>query len=300
MSLLKNLNDNLEKIDKVQLEFRSNVEFGHESFDNVLSNITSFFNYGLEGINNIIKSIGGDINNINGEELSKSLFKIKSLDIDLKNIAESGNIKLSEIGNIQIPVVLGQKLNVLDTIKELNIAVNNIEKNLENVLKETDEIIGKTLGSKDFRTASRPHYTKTDVRSCYFEVDKVVSNIIDGNNTKDKMKLDVYLPSLNSVIDINEDIIKFNKIVNVNFIKNLKTDLSRLIERSEILYNYIKKNDDVMISKAVLNLVSDRLDFTARYATTITSIIFLIKHTIESYLVCAEAIKNYNDKKISR
>lgn len=299
MTIANKSKDMMSKIDKVEIKFRAEAEAGvsNENYGSTLTTITNFFSNGLEGINNIFKSIKNDTDKLNANEFNSSISNIISLESELRQIVESGKVKLTDVGGIQVPVILGLKLNILETVNKLSSAVKNIEDNLEDVIKETDEMIGKTLASKDYRTSSRPPVTKTNIRSKAFDLMDVVSDIIDTDGTKDRMKLNVFLPSLNSVIDINNEIVKFNKILGTDFITNIQKELNKLTERSEILYKYIKQNEDVTISNAVLHCVADRLDFTARYATNITSIIYITKHSLESYLVCLNSIKEYYEKR---
>lgn len=246
-----------------------------EDFGVFVKTISGFFTNKINVISGLFSK--------NGDRASRTIEKeynvfVKDL-LAYKSVVPKivSNVNYSNVERIQIPVAMGikQQLHVVTPV--LVNAIEEINRNLLDLIETTDTTVASILGDKDYRTATR--IIKIDPRFYKFNIilEQAITELIDPKDLVDVKPLYKVIGNISSVNGIYNDIVSISANNTFKHLKQLEDSIAQIASRTNFLYDYIKndKEGKLETSKVVINGVSELLDLTADAVTSSVTILHL-------------------------
>lgn len=280
-----NLIASMEEFDKglkqIDIKYRAKAISNEgilESFDS----IGNYFSNGLNSLTTMFKKLedtSGSLtkDNIFNKDVKDLVNDLNKLDGD---ISKSSNI-YSTISNAKIPVIMGCKVDIKTTLDTISPALHKVEENIIDILDDTILFINRLMGSEEYRLASRYNGFKVKHISPY-EINKPIYKCIDENGTSDRKAVKELIPNFNTMFICKDLVIKNEKVLDVELLKQIKDKTLKLSKNANDLYDFIMENGDQSVNKAMLVDLAYRLEETAQYVNNASSVIYLYKQTIYS------------------
>ncbi len=266
-----------------------------ESFGLYIREIATFFTDRLHNISNIFTSNSDNIQTLkdanNNNAIIKELLFRKS---DYNRIvSKSGQLKLSKVENIDIPVLVGLRnvnyIVVLDYIQS-NMEIG-IKSTLDNLV-ETDQLVANMLSDKNTRVELKK-YEKNTARTIADTIMVNIETLVDANGTADLKPFKVIFPSMASFELVYNKLIAIDKLLPKNYLTDLDNRVTSLYKKVNELVGYFNtRSEDIKVSQAALLHMSDALETTAVLVTAIVSNIYLYNQVTESFTRTVELISN--------
>lgn len=257
---------------------RATMVASNEDFNTYVSNIASFFTEKMKVISNSFDHSVQQLFGLNKEQDNYNVTSIINLQKELQAIAGT---KMIDIEKIQTPILLGMKLNLLETLSVLSVCFDTINKELIPMLKETDSTVSKVMSNKDFRLQTKP---LKDKYSSFIINDTLMTKIedmIDVNGVKDRTNLINVFPNIDSFRVSYDSIMKLSESASVTKINEIK-DYSKIIsEKVDVLYKHLSDNKDFKISKEVLNYLGYTLEDAAKSITSAITVIYIYNQSVD-------------------
>jgi hypothetical protein len=272
---------------------RAKYNPSNEEFGVFISQIASFFTSQLKAISETFVNSINRLMGMNDQQLTRSGKELFDMRQSIDKIKQ--NVKLVDVEKIQVPVLLGMKLSLPDSLDRVSRGFDIIDKELIAILKETDDTVSKVLTNKDFRTQTKPFRDKND-----FEISSklygLIAEIIDENGVKDRANLGNVIPSINSYDTCYDTIIKLNGTATLKRMEEIKT-LSKVIsERVNTLYKYLNDNKDMNISRNVLEHLGGMLENSAKAITSAITMIYVYNQCLDTFKHSITLVEKLADK----
>lgn len=271
------------------LEKLAEIKIGHEDFGSFVKGISSFFTNKIPAIANSFVNNTQRSGKINKDDYNQFVREILENDKLIKTII--GDIKYMNVENIQCPIMLGSRLPLLDTCSALKEANMNITNHFKDALDYADLFISNLISSDDFRqshgSTSMSFNGKSDAHwyivSDSSKLDDIIDKIIDPKSFADQKPLKDILPNLSSLDVVKTQLLDIAKGNTLNSIEELNVRIKIIADKTNTLYELLKNNKDIEISKKVAMATADVLDRTARYVTSVCTIWHVINQTATTF-----------------
>lgn len=275
------LEDFNTELNKVNIKYRAD-SISNEGILESFDSIGGYFSRGLEGLLTMFKKL---------EDTSSNLVKDEIFNKDVRDLVHDINklpTELSKTSNIystiqgtKIPVALGLKTDFNTTLESLSPSLINIEENVINILDDAILFINRLMSSDEYRLSSR--YTGFKVKEIEtYLIRKPIYESIDENGTSDRKTVKDLLPNFSSLFTAKELVVKNEKVLDIELLKLIKDKTLKLSKNANDLYDFINENGDQSVNKAMITTLAYRLEDTANYINTASSVIYLYKQTIYS------------------
>lgn len=246
-----------------------------EDFGVFVKTISGFFTNKINVISSLFSKNGDRANRTIEKEYNvfvKDLLAYKSI---VPKIVS--NVNYSNVERIQLPVAMGIKEQLHVVTPVLVNVIEEINKNLLDLIEVTDTTIANILGDKDYRTATR--IIKIDIRFYKFNriLEDAIKDIIDPKDLTDVKPLYKIIGNISSINSIYNDLVGISVNNTFKHLKELENSIAQIASRTNFLYDYIKndKEGKLETSKVVINRVSELLDLTADAVTSSVTILHI-------------------------
>ena len=246
-----------------------------EDFGVFVKTISGFFTNKINVISSLFSKNGDRANRTIEKEYNvfvKDLLAYKSI---VPKIVS--NVNYSNVERIQLPVAMGIKEQLHVVTPVLVNVIEEINKNLLDLIETTDTTIANILGDKDYRTATR--IIKIDIRFYKFNriLEDAIKDIIDPKDLTDVKPLYKIIGNISSINSIYNDLVGISVNNTFKHLKELENSIAQIASRTNFLYDYIKndKEGKLETSKVVINRVSELLDLTADAVTSSVTILHI-------------------------
>ena len=283
---MENLKVGMEALDsslkQIDISYRANAI----SNEGILESFDSIGQYFRNGINEIKEIFGKlEVNSdkmVKAEILNKDVKELVTLidKLPKEDIGKLGTI-YSTIQNVKVPVILGLKTDLKTTLNNIYSGLEIVEENLVDVIDDLILFVNRLMGSEDYRISSRYTGFKTKLYlEDGYKIAQAVDNTIDSNGVSDRKAIKDLVYNTTDFINCKQLVIRNEKILDVELLKSIKDKTMKLSKNTNDLYDFIIENGDQSINKNMLTTLADRLDNTARYINSSTSLIYLYKQMI--------------------
>ncbi len=293
MDNLKLLNDQALSVIPNMYE-RAKYNPSNEDFGVFISQIASFFTSQVKAISETFTKAVSGFTSLGEQTLTRSGKELLDTRSDIDKIKQ--NIKLVDIEKIQVPVLLGMKLSLPDSLDRVSRGFDIIDKDLIAILKETDETIAKVLSSKDFRIQTKPLRTKNDfyISSKLYNL---IGEIVDENGVKDRADLGNVIPSINSFDTCYDIILKLNGSTTLKRLEEIKTLSKNISERTNVLYKFLNETKDISVSRNVLEYLGYMLEDSAKAITSSITMIYVYNQCMDTFRNSVQLVNKYSESK---
>ena len=268
--------------------------------------IPPYFLYGINNFGNILKgyikplvpSSGGyktelEVIDDGYNAIIKEVLGIK----DILNVVIDSKPAYSIISKIEIPVILGLDKDLLTTFRLFKVTIDDINKHMSNVLKDTELVLSKVIADPDYRTQSR---TINDVRGIA-ELDKsldlCLKTLINNKAVKDRLPISSLLPNISCTEDIYDIIANITKGFTVNKLREIDNYILAITAKTDTIYKYASDDeykDKFKLSDQVIDHVTDVLYQTGDIITDYIAIMHLVNQCSTTFKATIEAISISN------
>ncbi len=285
-NVIKDNNDVIKSIPN--LVERANM-LSTEDFDTFVKNISSFFTNKIHSISEVFSTNSRRTSEISEKDLNVFVKELVNLKKDMEWVVN--NVKYNEVSYIKIPVMLGSKTNLVETLHILKVLMDSINKNLDSSLEYTDTFVSKVLTDKNFRLSTRPIKQNKEKDELIETFYKSLNNLIDENGTTDNKKVSELLPNISSLELVYQDIINIAKGTSIKDIRSIENKLTKISEKTNELYNLLLENKDTEISRVVINELAYDLETTAKLVTNVVSVIHVYNQTVTTIKFLIQRLK---------
>ena len=283
---MENLKLGIEALDSslkdIDISYRANA-ISNEGILESLDSIGQYFRNGVNEIRDIFNKLEVTSDKmVKAEILNKDIKELVNLidKLPKDDIGKLGSI-YSTIQNTKVPVILGLKTDLKTTLNLITAGLVIVEENLVDVIDDLILFVNRLMSSEDYRISSRYTGFKTKL---YLEegykIEKAIDDTIDSQGTHDRKAVKDLIDNTSDLINCKQLVIKNEKILDVELLKSIKDKTLKLSKNTNDLYEFIIENGDQSINKNMLVTLADRLDNTARYINSSTSLIYLYKQVV--------------------
>jgi len=285
-------------------EFMSTI--AHEDLASVLVSIKQYFTKFIPNVAKAFAENADRLTKFDKDHYNSFIRQIYEIETDIKKIAE---VPYSSVMDVKVPVMLGMKQNLLTTASELKKASTVINDNLRVLLEYTDIFISLVLSNEDFRTASRVNYamlyqryredhkgnplTADKIYGITYELEAIVDKLIDPKNHSDQRFIKELVPNINSLYFVQADILEAAKGTTFADTENIQTEVTKLSERADVLYDVITTDTEFKINKALINELAGVLEDSGRAITSAVTLWHIMNQTATTLKFTVDTIKRF-------
>lgn len=284
--------DDQEGLIKSMPDLRGHTEFmALEDFSTIITGIKKYFTDTLPAVSKIFSTNASRAGKIDKEQYNSFLKTIYELEKDIGKIEK---LPYSEVENIKVPVMLGMRTDLLNTVTILSQASEVVNDNLLTLVEYTDIFVSLVMSDKDFRTASRVNYSRIkesfrkenkntlDINSIEHVYDKLqnyINQVVDPKNHYDQRSIKQLIPNISSLYHIQSILLETAKSNTLENVELLEKEVGKISSRIDTLYDYISSDEEFEINKQVLNELASTLESTGKAITSAVTIWYLINQS---------------------
>lgn len=260
--------------------------------DGMISKFASFFTNKVSAFAVLFNKNSSRMVTINEKDYSQFVTELLKLKKDIEPLISK--IKFSDVETMVIPIMLGLRTDLLNASSILAEVISKTEPMLVTALDNIDISISKILSDKHFRTSSRYPNMKhlDDLYTATRTMNKALVELIDGNSVTDKQKVAFLLPNINSLTTIYSNLERVANITTLKNIKAIEGKITKVSERATYLYELLTdESKELELSKAVINGISDELEYSADMVTTMISLIHIYNQVTVTTTTIVEKFK---------
>lgn len=265
------------------------LESSNENLGAVFNSVSGFITSQFTAIYNTFSNNSSRLEKVNKKDLSeqaKDLIKTKK---DIAKIISSK--EMATLHNIEVPVPLGMKVDMLTASSYLNTATTRISKKILVYIYEVDTLVSKMLADADYRKKLKPGKMFFEIRSDSNDNLDNIKAIIDENGVKDRMTLDNLLPNLNSLNSILANLNSANNTLTYSKVKKIAESINELSSKINDLYEYYIDNKDLGITKSSISELAYGVENLADYTTSSITVFYLVNQLNSSFVNMIKLIK---------
>lgn len=261
-----------------------------ESLDLVKA-VPEFFTSKLVAVANFFKKEKDTLEAATGRELS---VYSKELVINRQNFSVGKkDIDYATVKRRIVPVTAGVKVNIMEManlLEESNAIVND---HVENILKDTLEVIARLAADKEYRLSSRPVMLDQKYVKAATVLEKNIGKIIDARKVSDNAPVKDLVPSIPHLSEAIEIALKYSNNNNVEMYTKIKNDVDAIFSYTETLYKTFQDEKDV-IKKTRIVEVANYIQTAANLVTQSINTLYL---STQSVMMINTLVKTMLDKK---
>jgi hypothetical protein len=226
----------------------------------------------------------------------------KSVSVQEKNLKKIGkNIKfekitMGDLENKNIPCMLGQKSSLNETIDVIKTGYSEIEK-VTPLLKEIDTMLANIISKNNERVTFTPKAMKwDDVYKMNEILEKGLERVIIPGNRNDTIKAVSLIHNVNSVKDIQKELLAISKDFNYEAIEEFSIYVSRINDRVDGVIMMLD-NEELEITKNVLQEMAHSLRAVANVVTLSSTYLYMYNQTVDTFEALIHIMNDLENEK---
>ena len=282
---------NLRKINQAMQDELKYVEDGIVTESAFIDSIKNAFVAIVLKIRSILVSGFKDIDFTYKYQMDR-VNELKSLNKDLSIIEK---FKFSEIENIELPIMMGMKLDYKTFVFELN-NISLLIKDLHPMVNDFNLLLNKLIGNYDGVRLSNDRNIYRHSNNLYnigYKVDKILKELVEGKKPVDVKQVKQLFNNVSGMKDIKDSYIKaYMSTINFDLTK-YKNSIDEMVNLIDVWLPTLHGNgDEVKASTNIVNLVKNTTNEFATITTLIGMYVLQLNQTSNFFISNIKTLAN--------
>ena len=218
--------------------------------------------------------------------------ELKSLNKDLSIIEK---FKFSEIEDIELPIMMGMKLDYKTFVFELN-NISLLIKDLHPMVNDFNLLLNKLIGNYDGVRLSNDRNIYRHSNNLYnigYKVDKILKELVEGKKPVDVKQVKQLFNNVSGMKDIKDSYVKaYMSTINFDLTK-YKNSIDEMVNLIDVWLPTLHGNgDEVKASTNIVNLVKNTTNEFAAITTLIGMYVFQLNQTSNFFISNIKTLAN--------
>lgn len=282
---------NLRKINQAMQDELKYVEDGIVTESAFIDSIKNAFVAIVLKIRSILVSGFKDIDFTYKYQMDR-VNELKSLNKDLSIIEK---FKFSEIEDIELPIMMGMKLDYKTFVFELN-NISLLIKDLQPMVNDFNLLLNKLIGNYDGVRLSNDRNIYRHSNNLYnigYKVDKILKELVEGKKPVDVKQVKQLFNNVSGMKDIKDSYIKaYMSTINFDLTK-YKNSIDEMVNLIDVWLPTLHGNgDEVKASTNIVNLVKNTTNEFATITTLIGMYVLQLNQTSNFFISNIKTLAN--------
>ena len=282
---------NLRKINQAMQDELKYVEDGIVTESAFIDSIKNAFVAIVLKIRSILVSGFKDIDFTYKYQMDR-VNELKSLNKDLSIIEK---FKFSEIEDIELPIMMGMKLDYKTFVFELN-NISLLIKDLHPMVNDFNLLLNKLIGNYDGVRLSNDRNIYRHSNNLYnigYKVDKILKELVEGKKPVDVKQVKQLFNNVSGMKDIKDSYIKaYMSTINFDLTK-YKNSIDEMANLIDVWLPTLHGNgDEVKASTNIVNLVKNTTNEFATITTLIGMYVLQLNQTSNFFISNIKTLAN--------
>ena len=218
--------------------------------------------------------------------------ELKSLNKDLSIIEK---FKFSEIEDIELPIMMGMKLDYKTFVFELN-NISLLIKDLQPMVNDFNLLLNKLIGNYDGVRLSNDRNIYRHSNNLYnigYKVDKILKELVEGKKPVDVKQVKYLFNNVSGMKDIKDSYVKaYMSTINFDLTK-YKNSIDEMVNLIDVWLPTLHGNgDEVKASTNIVNLVKNTTNEFATITTLIGMYVLQLNQTSNFFISNIKTLAN--------
>lgn len=218
--------------------------------------------------------------------------ELKSLNKDLSIIEK---FKFSEIEDIELPIMMGMKLDYKTFVFELN-NISLLIKDLHPMVNDFNLLLNKLIGNYDGVRLSNDRNIYRHSNNLYnigYKVDKILKELVEGKKPVDVKQVKQLFNNVSGMKDIKDSYVKaYMSTINFDLTK-YKNSIDEMVNLIDVWLPTLHGNgDEVKASTNIVNLVKNTTNEFATITTLIGMYVLQLNQTSNFFISNIKILAN--------
>ena len=218
--------------------------------------------------------------------------ELKSLNKDLSIIEK---FKFSEIEDIELPIMMGMKLDYKTFVFELN-NISLLIKDLHPMVNDFNLLLNKLIGNYDGVRLSNDRNIYRHSNNLYnigYKVDKILKELVEGKKPVDVKQVKQLFNNVSGMKDIKDSYVKaYMSTINFDLTK-YKNSIDEMVNLIDVWLPTLHGNgDEVKASTNIVNLVKNTTNEFATITTLIGMYVLQLNQTSNFFISNIKTLAN--------
>ena len=218
--------------------------------------------------------------------------ELKSLNKDLSIIEK---FKFSEIEDIELPIMMGMKLDYKTFVFELN-NISLLIKDLHPMVNDFNLLLNKLIGNYDGVRLSNDRNIYRHSNNLYnigYKVDKILKELVEGKKPVDVKQVKQLFNNVSGMKDIKDSYVKaYMSTINFDLTK-YKNSIDEMANLIDVWLPTLHGNgDEVKASTNIVNLVKNTTNEFATITTLIGMYVLQLNQTSNFFISNIKTLAN--------
>ena len=282
---------NLRKINQAMQDELKYVEDGIVTESAFIDSIKNAFVAIVLKIRSILVSGFKDIDFTYKYQMDR-VNELKSLNKDLSIIEK---FKFSEIEDIELPIMMGMKLDYKTFVFELN-NISLLIKDLQPMVNDFNLLLNKLIGNYDGVRLSNDRNIYRHSNNLYnigYKVDKILKELVEGKKPVDVKQVKYLFNNVSGMKDIKDSYVKaYMSTINFDLTK-YKNSIDEMANLIDVWLPTLHGNgDEVKASTNIVNLVKNTTNEFATITTLIGMYVLQLNQTSNFFISNIKTLAN--------
>lgn len=282
---------NLRKINQAMQDELKYVEDGIVTESAFIDSIKNAFVAIVLKIRSILVSGFKDIDFTYKYQMDR-VNELKSLNKDLSIIEK---FKFSEIEDIELPIMMGMKLDYKTFVFELN-NISLLIKDLHPMVNDFNLLLNKLIGNYDGVRLSNDRNIYRHSNNLYnigYKVDKILKELVEGKKPVDVKQVKQLFNNVSGMKDIKDSYVKaYMSTINFDLTK-YKNSIDEMVNLIDVWLPTLHGNgDEVKASTNIVNLVKNTTNEFATITTLIGMYVLQLNQTSNFFISNIKTLAN--------
>jgi len=288
-----NLNKEMQEVLATvpNLGYRSEA-LATEDMGMYLEKIGGFFTRKIDDIKSAFGSNTERLDNVSKKDMTEHVKTILKLQKDFISIKEK--VGFTKVLHVETPVMLGQKVSMLEIITNIKPLINDIDKNLLKDIDDVDTVVSKMIADVEHRKSIKITNKFKDIGKRDSEILSVMDSIIDKNGTKDRLPMKNVISNISSIETVLSELKELNGIFTYNKVIKVKESIKKLYEKTDTLHELLNESEDFgTTSKAAINELAYGLENIAKYITESITVFYVLNQTTDNVKAMIKLLQRF-------
>ena len=218
--------------------------------------------------------------------------ELKSLNKDLSIIEK---FKFSEVEDIELPIMMGMKLDYKTFVFELN-NISLLIKDLHPMVNDFNLLLNKLIGNYDGVRLSNDRNIYRHSNNLYnigYKVDKILKELVEGKKPVDVKQVKYLFNNVSGMKDIKDSYVKaYMSTINFDLTK-YKNSIDEMVNLIDVWLPTLHGNgDEVKASTNIVNLVKNTTNEFATITTLIGMYVLQLNQTSNFFISNIKTLAN--------
>ena len=282
---------NLRKINQAMQDELKYVEDGIVTESAFIDSVKNVFIAIVLKIRSILVSGFKDIDFTYKYQMDR-VNELKSLNKDLSIIEK---FKFSEIEDIELPIMMGMKLDYKTFVFELN-NISLLIKDLHPMVNDFNLLLNKLIGNYDGVRLSNDRNIYRHSNNLYnigYKVDKILKELVEGKKPVDVKQVKQLFNNVSGMKDIKDSYVKaYMSTINFDLTK-YKNSIDEMVNLIDVWLPTLHGNgDEVKASTNIVNLVKNTTNEFATITTLIGMYVLQLNQTSNFFISNIKTLAN--------